>query len=515
MIFFGFMVTRLKANRGARVLILTVFVLIFLIVAWLGWGPVLDRFGEIKDVRGAVTDVRTIMWKDGFNIARDFPLTGTGAGSFASIYPKYRTLMEAGSVEHAHNDYLEMFAEGGIIAFLLASCYGFSLLYKSYKSFIMRKETYSTYLYIGSLTGIIAILVHSLVDFNLHIGSNGLYFFFIAGLAVAAANTRLRKDHSYLKLLKPSRCRVALVLTSFLLVAVLSFNVGLILGRMQFSLIDNFRPGRDIDKKDIMAVRDDIRMASLFDPLESWYPFIGAKFDTLLSNKESARHQFLNALKLEPANGEYLQRVGLLFDDMHNADTAEKFLKAGIAFDRSNPERYQAYASWLFEKGKRQDALAVIKKVVFLYPDLAGEYIDFMSHNGIEDGEMRSELPERMASYLALGDYMDSKGREDDAENAYQCALSFARNADIRDKSYFLRVANYYEKRGLLEKALYVMRLARAYLPKDAGIHLASGELYERLRMNNMAAEEYRSASILDPVNPDARNKLAGLRGGN
>jgi O-antigen ligase len=113
-------------------------------------------------------------------------------GSFTTIYPRYRTIPGDAIADHAHNDYLEFFSDGGIIAFLLGAWFLLVLFYKSYRAFLKRREFYAMYIFVGSIAGIIAILIHSITDFNLHIGANGLYFFFLSGLAVSAAHTRLR-----------------------------------------------------------------------------------------------------------------------------------------------------------------------------------------------------------------------------------------------------------------------------------------------------------------------------------
>ena len=80
----------------------------------------------------------------------------------------------------------------------------FSILYKASKTFVRRREWYVIVLFAGCITSIGAILIHSLVDFNMQIGANGLYFFLLLALAVSAANTRMRSGlgASYLEKLR-------------------------------------------------------------------------------------------------------------------------------------------------------------------------------------------------------------------------------------------------------------------------------------------------------------------------
>ncbi|MCW0295094.1 O-antigen ligase family protein, partial [Klebsiella pneumoniae] len=88
-------------------LIILIFVLILYAVGWFGWDNIFGRFEKIRYIGGDIREQRLVMWKDSLNIARDFPITGTGFGTFIYIYPKYRTRMGNAVVDHAHNDYIE------------------------------------------------------------------------------------------------------------------------------------------------------------------------------------------------------------------------------------------------------------------------------------------------------------------------------------------------------------------------------------------------------------------------
>ena len=57
---------------------------------------------------------RLTVWRDTVRIAADFPLFGTGYGTFAEIYPMYRSPEVRKFYRHAHNDGLQAIAEGGI-----------------------------------------------------------------------------------------------------------------------------------------------------------------------------------------------------------------------------------------------------------------------------------------------------------------------------------------------------------------------------------------------------------------
>ena len=175
LIFFGGMFLFRGADKKRGIIIIAICILVVLSVGWFGWDPIFERFEKIRNPQGDITEQRLIVWKDSGNIIRDYPVFGTGFGSFQYIYPKYRTLKGDALADHAHNDYIELLSDGGILALLLGGWFFVAVVYRSYAVFRKRHELYCLYLFIASLTGIIAILIHSITDFNLQIGANGLY----------------------------------------------------------------------------------------------------------------------------------------------------------------------------------------------------------------------------------------------------------------------------------------------------------------------------------------------------
>jgi len=517
MMILGLMVILSRKNDKMGMIIVVVVALIMLSVTWFGWNSIFNRFEQIGNIGSVEADARMNIWKDTMEIVRDFPVTGTGFGSFASIFPKYQTVITEGVVDHAHNDYIELLTDGGIIAFVLTSWFLFEVFWRSYKSFHLRKETYSIYLYLGSLTGLIAILIHSLTDFNLHIASNGLYFFFLSGLAVSTANTRLRDslNRTYLKPLRFAPKRLMVVFSAIVLITTVALNGGFIAGNFVFAATQDARIDAGTDRKQILAVKDVIGKASLFDPLEASYYVKKAGIEMLMSNSKAAMPLYLQALKLDPVNGEYLQRMGLAYSDANDPGKADKLMQAAIACDKLTPTRYENYVSWLFNQNRKEDAMKTIKTAISLFPDITADFLTLMPRDGLSNDEILSVLPPRVAPYIAFGDYLCNTGKEDKAEDIYMRAYGFMSNETGIEPNWFYKVVQYYMKKGLNEKALAVMQQAKTYLPKDAGISLHAGELCEQLGMRDRAIQEYKSLLVIDPLNIDVRRKLDKLLAAN
>jgi len=158
------------------------------LVSWIGVRQVLSRFGslhsmEVKEAK------RTSMRHGTWHIFLDHPVLGTGLGTLQLVYPPYETLYDGKIVNHAHNDYLEALAETGIAGGLCCAWFVGILFLVALRTFQETARTFAAALRIAGLTACCGILVHSLVDFNMHIPANAYFFFLMALLATSQMTT--------------------------------------------------------------------------------------------------------------------------------------------------------------------------------------------------------------------------------------------------------------------------------------------------------------------------------------
>ena len=90
-------------------------------------------------------------------------------------------------VNHAHNDYLEIASDVGIPAAILLFGSIVLLLRRVAKTVSLAEGRFEKAVALGCLGSIVAILLHSLTDFNLYIPANALVFSVILGLAAATS----------------------------------------------------------------------------------------------------------------------------------------------------------------------------------------------------------------------------------------------------------------------------------------------------------------------------------------
>src|SRR6266446_1510389 len=164
---------------GAAVLLLAL-----LMVSWLGVGQLLQRFSSFQSLE-VTAGKRASMRRDTWQIFLHNPVTGTGLGTLQIVYPPYESLYDGKIVNHAHNDYLEALAETGLLGGFCCAWFLGVLLWESIKRFRQLNTSFPAALQLSGLLACSGFLVHSLVDFNLHIPSNALLFFLMAHLATS------------------------------------------------------------------------------------------------------------------------------------------------------------------------------------------------------------------------------------------------------------------------------------------------------------------------------------------
>jgi O-antigen ligase len=179
------LVVLLWIRRGEKKRLFTFLVALVLaggLVGWLGVGQVIQRFSQIHNPE--VTEGRRISMASGaYHIFRDHPWTGTGVGTMISVYPAYETAYDATIVDHVHDDHFELLAETGVLGSLCWLTFIVLLAVYGLKNVSAHQDPVVHAVQLGTLVACAGLLVHSFVDFNLHIPANASIFYLMAGMA--------------------------------------------------------------------------------------------------------------------------------------------------------------------------------------------------------------------------------------------------------------------------------------------------------------------------------------------
>lgn len=132
---------------------------------------------------------RRDIWRVTGQIIRDHPIIGVGLGAYPLVYTRYDPSSGTVRVEQAHNDYLQIVADAGVIGGVLALTF-LGLLFARGIVTAQTRDRRKRALVAGALTGCFAIAVHSFVDFNLQVTSNAQLFLALAALATVGRSER-------------------------------------------------------------------------------------------------------------------------------------------------------------------------------------------------------------------------------------------------------------------------------------------------------------------------------------
>lgn len=152
---------------------------------WIGPGPIVGRFADVGQEFSAGNQSRLSIWRDARILVRQEPVFGTGFGTFPIAYTAVQTSFPGQFVNHAHNDYLELASDLGLPAALLLFASILFILAHTVRAFFHAQGLFERSVALGCTGSIVAILLHSLSDFNLYIPANAVLFSTILGLGMA------------------------------------------------------------------------------------------------------------------------------------------------------------------------------------------------------------------------------------------------------------------------------------------------------------------------------------------
>lgn len=167
-------------HKGAIILFVSLLLVDFIIVGqWFGFEELAARL----DSTSVESETRDEVVRDTLVMLQDYPLTGTGLGSFAVSYPQYQEADVRGFYDHTHNDYLEFSSELGLIGMIPLASFVLLSLGHALLAMQRRRDQLAKGIAFAGTMGITALLIHSFVDFNLQMPANALLFMLVLAFA--------------------------------------------------------------------------------------------------------------------------------------------------------------------------------------------------------------------------------------------------------------------------------------------------------------------------------------------
>ncbi|TXS89892.1 O-antigen ligase family protein [Parahaliea maris] len=188
-----FLVARKRLTRSSLVFFASLLVIDLLIVGnFFGVEKVVQRLQETS----ASTEHRDEVVQESLQIVADFPLAGTGAGSYYSTYPGYASGVVPQVYDHTHNDYVEFASEFGLAGLSLLAGAVLYCLYLALQALFRRRDPMMHGCAFACVMGTGALLIHSATDFNLQIPANAGLFMVVLALGVISASAQIQRAPS-------------------------------------------------------------------------------------------------------------------------------------------------------------------------------------------------------------------------------------------------------------------------------------------------------------------------------
>jgi O-antigen ligase len=150
------------------------------LAALIGLAPILEKFepDQLRLAGGA----RFAIYEATLRAAIEFLPFGSGLSTFANVFPRFQGGVMGGYIDYAHNDYLQLFMEIGLVAPVIVA-----LLFVAYMlrmSGLLRRERGRSFtlLQIAVGVGLLPMVLHSFFDFALHMPANAMWFATLASV---------------------------------------------------------------------------------------------------------------------------------------------------------------------------------------------------------------------------------------------------------------------------------------------------------------------------------------------
>ena len=182
MIVSAYYVVRRQTRRTRLLTVVYLAGVVGIAIGWVGLDPVVSRFmsQDMFDMNGRIG-----AWIDAWNIVRRFPLTGTGLNTYGVATLFYQTADLVHHYSTAHNDYLQLAAEGGLLV-CAPALLAIGLLVDGISRRLRdaSPESPDYWIRAGCATGLLAVGLQEIGDFSLQIPGNAVLFCLLAGIAL-------------------------------------------------------------------------------------------------------------------------------------------------------------------------------------------------------------------------------------------------------------------------------------------------------------------------------------------
>lgn len=352
-------------------------------------------------------NTRFLIWKTTLEMIKDRPIFGSGIGAFKMNYLNYQAeflknnpyyIKYSGKAGEAHNEYLQVWAEIGIIGlgiFIGIILMFYSLIINYLKKNDNDKEKIIVF---GLVLGVTCFLIHCLFTFPLHVPALGITFFAIMGLTVVY----MRKTNLYeidsdncLKEVKLINKKIKIAL-SILIFIFMIFAVNLLVIKPYIAELYYFKGMRYNVDKNYNKSLPNLQYAVQLDPYNGRILHaLGTTYYNL--NIFSKAEEILQEAKKYMIDVNTFYILGLNYSKLNMFEKAEKEYKHAIYLDPKFTESYINLA-YLYAKQEEYDkAIVEWNKILEIEPNFPEKY-NVLYFIGLAYN--KKEMPDKALEYF-------------------------------------------------------------------------------------------------------------------
>ena len=330
--------------------------------------------------------MRTMIWLDTAAMIEAHPILGVGPGNFEFLLTDYRSVPaqrawaklmgKINAVPYfAHNEYLEIWAETGLVGVVAIAWFLGALLWFGFKQYRRSEEERETdsrtgspwsrrALTAGCLSGLAAAVVHALFSFNFQDATSATHIWLFAGLIVGLNSGGLRHLHVPLR----SDARRAAILAAGIAVAGCGAYIGLctLIGDAYY--FQALRHSKFHHYENALGL---LRQAVDWRDQAFKHHHELGRIALSLGNHEEAENALRRSLELHPSNPGAMRLLGRALIEQARSDEAVPVFKRAVGIDPLKIDNHTLLADALSRSGRHEDAIEVRRQALALRPDNA------------------------------------------------------------------------------------------------------------------------------------------------
>ena len=487
-----------------------------------GVGPLLSRTADLAAPQGA--EYRWAVWKDTGRMVADFPLLGVGLGAFHSLFPIYKTVPEQLTFRYVENEYLQLLVETGIVGFAIGMTFLAIIFRYLLRSLSTKRSTYTRGIIIGLTAAATAMLVHSFVDFNLHVPSNGLLFALILGLLVVLSSLHVSKTPSKTswigqpadRLLKGETVVAPGMLGAFAAsvacMCLLAFcaagransylaqrdldsverqAMSFVNGDGSFNVVESIRKVQAATKRDNENAEWRFRAAILYQSLAQIKRRSGDSVNPSGHNYlySLAINEFRRACNLDYFSGRYQASLAIALSERGDLQAADRAFRMAIRLDPTNAWASRKYGEVMWDTN-RALAQAAFRRSLALDPHCTATELDLLAQKTKDVKELAACVPGTTEARFEFASFLSNNHLPDESEKVLLSLLPSVEG----DPSKRPLGARVFFELGQIRQGRGADQDAMAYFLKAVSMEPSESAYYEELGYTCLRQRRYQEA---------------------